>query len=170
MVQDVHVKSSPGLLWQNQHSTRRRLFSPAFKEETSKVLRLEHNFLLCWGLATSASGSEIPVKFWNVLLENDGDQLDRSCEKWRVLLRVQEERNVLHYNRNANWFGHTLRRNCPLKYNIKWKIGGIEMTERRGIWLKQLLNNLDGTRGYWKFKAGAIDRTVLRTRLGRDLS
>jgi hypothetical protein len=29
MMQDVHVKLNPELSWQNQHSTRRRLFSPA---------------------------------------------------------------------------------------------------------------------------------------------
>ena len=29
MIQDVQVKLNPGLPWQKQHSTRRRLFSPA---------------------------------------------------------------------------------------------------------------------------------------------
>jgi hypothetical protein len=29
MVLDVHVKLNPGLSWQKQHSTNRRLFSPA---------------------------------------------------------------------------------------------------------------------------------------------
>ena len=29
MMQDVHVKLNPGLPWPEQHSTRRRLFSPA---------------------------------------------------------------------------------------------------------------------------------------------
>jgi hypothetical protein len=29
MMQDVHVKLNPGLPWQKQHSTKRRLFLPA---------------------------------------------------------------------------------------------------------------------------------------------
>jgi len=49
MMQDVIMKLNPGLPWQKQHSTRRRLFPPAnwnqFKEETSKGLHLEHCFV-----------------------------------------------------------------------------------------------------------------------------
>ena len=53
-----------------------------FEEETSKMLHLEHGFIWCWNLDASGSRSEIPGKFWNVVLEKDGeDQLDRSCEK-----------------------------------------------------------------------------------------
>jgi hypothetical protein len=49
----------------------------------------------CYG-AECRCRSEIPGKFWNVVLEKDGDHLDRSCEKKRkVLHRVQERRNVL---------------------------------------------------------------------------
>ena len=34
-----------------------------------------------------------------------------------VLLRVNEQRNILHEirNRKANWIGHILRKNCLLK-------------------------------------------------------
>jgi len=41
-----------------------------------------------------------------------------------VLLRVNEQRNILHEIRNgkANWIGHILRRNCLLKQVIKGKI------------------------------------------------
>jgi hypothetical protein len=50
MMQGVHVKLNPELPWQKQFSTR-RLFSSAnwtkFKEETSKVLHLEHSFVWC---------------------------------------------------------------------------------------------------------------------------
>ena len=54
------------------------------KEETSKVLRLERSFLWCWELDTSESRSEIPGKFWNVVLEKVREEtLDRSCEEWR---------------------------------------------------------------------------------------
>ena len=54
-----------------------------FEEETSKMLHLDHGFVWCWNLDASGSRSEIPGKFWNVVLEKDGeDQLDRSCEEW----------------------------------------------------------------------------------------
>jgi hypothetical protein len=34
---------------------------------------------------TSEIRSELPGKFWNVMLEKNGeDQLDRSCEKWSI--------------------------------------------------------------------------------------
>ena len=41
-----------------------------------------------------------------------------------VLLRVNEQRNILHEIRKwkANWIGHILRRNCPLKQVIEGKI------------------------------------------------
>ena len=43
-----------------------------------------------------------------------------------VLLRVNEQRNILHEirKRKANWFGHILRRNCLLKQVIEGKIMG----------------------------------------------
>jgi len=43
-----------------------------------------------------------------------------------VLLRVNEQRNILHEirKRKANWIGHILRRNCLLREVIKGKIKG----------------------------------------------
>jgi hypothetical protein len=52
-----------------------------------------------------------------------------------VLLRVKEQRNILHEIRKgkANWIGHILRRNCLLQPVIEGKIqGGIEVTGRQG--------------------------------------
>jgi hypothetical protein len=52
-----------------------------------------------------------------------------------VLLRVKEQRNILHEisKWNANWIGHILRRNCLLRLVIEGKIKrGKEVTERRG--------------------------------------
>ena len=52
-----------------------------------------------------------------------------------VLLRVNEQRNILHEirERKANWIDHILRRNCLLQWVIEGNIkGGIEVTERRG--------------------------------------
>jgi len=43
-----------------------------------------------------------------------------------VLLRVKEQRNILHEirKRKANWIGHILRRNCLLQRVIEGKIKG----------------------------------------------
>jgi hypothetical protein len=40
-----------------------------------------------------------------------------------VLLRVSEQRNILHEirKRKANWIGHILRRNCLLKHITEGK-------------------------------------------------
>ena len=54
-----------------------------FEEETSEILRLEHGSVWCWNLDAPGKRSETPGKFWNVVVEKDGDQLDRSCEKRR---------------------------------------------------------------------------------------
>jgi len=62
-----------------------RKLDTKFKEETSKMIHSENIILWCWKLDTSNSRSEIPEKFWSVVLEKDGeDQLDRSCEKWSI--------------------------------------------------------------------------------------
>ena len=69
-----------------------------------------------------------------------------------VLLRVNEQRNILHEirKRKANWIGHILRRNCLLKQVIEGKIKGeIEVTRRRGRRRKKLL---DDRRGYSHLK------------------
>jgi hypothetical protein len=52
-----------------------------------------------------------------------------------VLLRVNEQRNILHEirKRMANWIGRILRRNCLVKQIIEGKIKEqIEVTRRRG--------------------------------------
>ena len=87
-----------------------------------------------------------------------------------VLLRVNEQRNILHEirKRKANWFGHILRRNCLLKQVIEGKIRGrIEVTRRRGRRRKKILDDLKGRRGYCQLKEEALDRTLWRNRFGR---
>jgi hypothetical protein len=61
-----------------------------------------------------------------------------------VLLRVSEQRNILHEirKRKANWIGHILHRKCLLKQVMEGKIQGqIEVTRR----CKKLLDNLGGS-------------------------
>ena len=84
-----------------------------------------------------------------------------------VLLRVNEQRNNPHEirKRKANWVGHILRRNCPLKQVIEGKIEGeMEVTRRRGRRRKKLLDELKDRRGYSHLKEEALDRTMWRNR------
>jgi hypothetical protein len=87
-----------------------------------------------------------------------------------VLLRVSEQRNILHEirKRKANWIGHILRRNCLLKEVIEGKINGqILVTRRRGRRRKKLLDDLGDRRGYSHLKEEALDHIKWRNRLGR---
>jgi hypothetical protein len=73
-------------------------------------------------------------KFWTDHVRNED-----------VLLRVKEQRNILHEirERKANWIGHILRRTCLLQQVTKGKIqGGIEVTGRQGRRRKNLLDDL----------------------------
>ena len=88
-----------------------------------------------------------------------------------VLLRVNEQRNILHEIRKgkANWIGHILRRNFLLQQVIEGQIKRqIEATRRRGRRRKKLLNDLKDGRGYCQLKEEALDRTMWRNRFGRD--
>jgi len=88
-----------------------------------------------------------------------------------VLIRVQEQRNILHEisKRKANWIGHILHRNCLLQRVIEGKIkGGIEVTRRQGRRRRKLLYDLKERRGYSHLKEEALDRTMWRARFGRS--
>ena len=87
-----------------------------------------------------------------------------------VVLRVQEQRNILHEirKRKANWIGHILRRNCLLQRVIEGKIqGGIEVIGRQGRRRIKLLDDLKERRGYCHLKEEALDRTMWRARFGK---
>jgi hypothetical protein len=45
------------------------------------VLHLEQSFVWCRNLGTSETTLEMLEKFWNVVLEKAGNQLERSCEE-----------------------------------------------------------------------------------------
>jgi hypothetical protein len=86
-----------------------------------------------------------------------------------VLLRVKEQRNILHEEskRNANWIGHILRINCLLQQVIKVKMKGrIEVTGRRGRRRRKLLDDLKERKGYCHLKEEVLDRTVCRAGFG----
>ena len=88
-----------------------------------------------------------------------------------VLLRVNEQRNILHgiRKRKVSCIGHILRRNCLLKQVIEGKIKGqIEVIRRRRRRRrKKLLDDLKDRRGYCQLKEEALDRTMWRNRSGR---
>jgi hypothetical protein len=87
-----------------------------------------------------------------------------------VLLRVKEQRNILHEirKRKANWVGHILRVNFHLQWVIEGKKqGGIEVTGRRERRLRKLLDDLKERRGYSHLKEEALNRTMWRARFGR---
>jgi hypothetical protein len=72
-----------------------------------------------------------------------------------VLLRVKEQRNILHEirKRKANWIGHILRTNCLLQRVTEGKIqGGIKVTGRQGSRRRKLLDDLKERRGYSHLK------------------
>ena len=112
---------------------------------------LESFEMWCWGMMEKIS--------WTDHVRNE-----------EVLLRVKEQRNILHEirKRKANWIGHMLRRNCILQRVIEGKIkGGIEVTGRRGRRRRKLLDGLKEKRGYSHLKEEALDRTGWRARFGR---
>jgi hypothetical protein len=106
-----------------------------------------------------------------VVLEKDGEIIwtDHGRNE-EVLLRVKEQRNIIHEisKRKANWIGHILCRNCLLWQVIEGKIKGvIEVTGRRGIRHRKLLDDLKEKRGYSHLKEEVLDRTVWRARFRR---
>jgi hypothetical protein len=96
LIQDCHGKRS---IQQEEDSFHQQI-GLKFKEETSKVLHLEHCFVWCWNVDTSESRSEVSGEFWNVVLEKNGeDQLDRSCEKLRSITQSQGWEEYPTYNK-----------------------------------------------------------------------
>jgi hypothetical protein len=76
-----------------------------------------------------------------------------------VLLRVKEQRNILHKirKRKANLIGHILSRNCFLQRVIVGKIqGGIGVTGRQGRRRRKLLDNLEERRKLWIALCGEL--------------
>ena len=96
------------------------------------MLHLEHSFLYgaeTWTLrAVDQKHLESFEMCWRRMEKISWTDHVRDEE---VLLRVKEQRNILHEirKRKANWIGHILRRNCLLERVIEGKIqGGIDVT------------------------------------------
>jgi hypothetical protein len=87
-----------------------------------------------------------------------------------VLLRVKEQRNILHEIRKlkVNWISHIFRRNCLLRQVIEGNINEwIKMTGKRGRRRRNLLVDLKERRGYSHLKDEALDRNMWIGRFGR---
>ena len=139
----VEMKLNPGLQWQKQHSSSRRLSTPAngtFKQETSVM----YSVVLCWNLSTSESRSEIPGKFWNAVLVKDGGQLDGSYKKWRTITYGRgKEFPKNNKKKNTAWIRHTLRNHSLLKHIMEGKLEGrIKVAGRQGRSRTQLPDDL----------------------------
>jgi hypothetical protein len=147
---------------------------------TSKLdLNLRKKLAKCYISCTDLYGAET----WTLYkvdpkyLESFGMWCWRRMEKisWtdsvrneEVLRREGEEYTVYNRKEKANWMGYMLCRNCLLKHIIEGKMeGGTEATGRQGRRRKQVLDELGETRGYWKLKEEALDRTPWRTRCGK---
>ena len=71
-------------------------------------------------------------------------------------------------NPTDSTIGYILCRNCLLKFIVEGTIESrIEVTGRRWIKHKQLLDDLKGKRRYWKLKEDALGRPLWRTHFGR---
>jgi len=121
-------------------------------------------------LDTSESRKEIPVKFWNVVLEKDGeDRLDRSCEKWSANCSPGGAKYRTYNNTKEGQLDWShITQELPSNACIEGKLNGrIDVTRKRGRRRKLLLDDLKEKGGCWKLKQGALGRTLWRTRLGR---
>ena len=86
-----------------------------------------------------------------------------SVRNEEVLQTVNEDNNIPQTlkRKKVNWIGHILCRNCLLKHVIEGKIERrVEVTVTRGRRRKQALDDLKKSRGYWKLKEEAPDRTL----------
>ena len=114
--------------------------------------------------------SEIPGKFWNLVLEKDGEnQFDRSSEKWGSISYSEGGQKYPTYNKKKeSWLdSYDSHRNCLLKHIIEGKLEGwIKVKGGQGRRRKQLLYYLKETTGHWKFKEEAVGCLLWRTRFG----
>jgi len=130
MMEDVLVKLSVGLLWLKLHSTRRGLFFTSTLD-----LELRKKLVKCYVWSIALYGAET----WTLRAVDQKDLESSEMWCWRrmekiswtdhvrnedVLLRVKEQRNILHEirKRKAKWIGHMLRRNCLLQRVTEGKI------------------------------------------------
>ena len=145
MMEDVRLKLNPGLPWQTcvpqPEDSIYQQIGLKFEEETIKTLHLEHAETWTLRAAVKKYLESFEMWCWRRIEKISWTDHVRNED---VLLRVNEQRNILHEirKRKANWIGHILRSNCLLKQVIEGKIKGeMEVTRRRGRRRKKLLDD-----------------------------
>ena len=128
---------------------------------SKKDLNLRKKLVNCciWSIALYYAKT---WKLWKV----DQKYLEKiswtDCVRNGVLQRVKKERNILQTvrRRKANWIGHILHRNCLLKHVIEGKMEErLDVMGTQGRRHKQLLDDLNEKKGYWKLKELELDHT-----------
>ena len=84
-----------------------------------------------------------------------------------VLHRVKEDRNIVHTLKRGRLTGLVICCVGTAFWNTLLK-ERIEVMERGGRRVKQLLDDLKERRAHWKLKEEALDRTLWRTGFGSD--
>jgi hypothetical protein len=165
---DIGVKLSPGLPMAKAAFIKKKAFLTS-KLDSNLRNKVVKRYI--WSIALYGAETSTLRKVDQKYLESFETWCSRRMEKisWtdhvrneEVLLRVSEQRNILHEirKRKANWIGHILYKNSLLIHIIE---GTTEGGRRR----KQLRDDLMENRRHWKVKEEAPDRTVWRTRFGR---
>ena len=166
-IQDCHGKSS---IQQEEDSFHQKI-GLQFKEGTSKLPHLKHNFFWCWNFNISDSRLEMPGKIWNVVLErSEKISWTDLVRNEGVIHRVKEERTILHTTKEERLTGlvtsciGTALWNTFLK--VGWREGWTwredEEEEVSSSWM-----TLKKRKDTEKLKEDALDRTLWRTRFGR---
>jgi hypothetical protein len=111
----------------NKLSLCANFFALYVEEETSEMLHLERGLYGAetWTLRAVDQKHLESFEMW-CWRRMEKIRWTDHVKNEEVLLRVSEQRNMLHEIRKgkANWIGHILRRNCLLKHVIEGKIQG----------------------------------------------
>jgi hypothetical protein len=136
---------------------------PNFLQIFISQLRFDHSNIIWW----TVSQPDVPGKFWNVVLEKDGeDKLDGPRKKWSSVTQSNGGKEHSSHNKTKgdqlDWA--YLCRKCLLNHITEGKISG---TRRRGRRHKQLLDGLKEERRYRKLKEEVQDHIIWKTQFAR---
>ena len=135
----LFAKPNPWLPWQEKEDPLYQQTGLG-KKKLIKIYAWGVAFYGAQNLDISENKSEIPWKFWNVVLEKDAEgQMEWWCEKLNSIHIQSSWRKNLHTViwRKAYWIDHILHRTTFSRY---WKIEGKRTRCRR---CKQLLDGLN---------------------------
>jgi hypothetical protein len=125
MMQDVHVKLNPGLPWQNQHLTERRLFTSKLDLTLRKKLAKCYTCSAAMYVAETWASLKVDQKYLRGFEMWCWRRMEKTswvgCVRNEEVLHRVKDKNILHrIKRNkAKWIGNMLRRNRLLKHIIE---------------------------------------------------